>query len=561
MANTNNTNRFEFTILNQEMIREIRRDIRQDNLNLPPRKNMDIPKDERWNTKKINSQLIRGLQNGDSINSIMKSMQKVIGDNHASLERNARTLVTMSENRGRFASYKSLSDEGIVIKKIWIATPDDRVRASHLDIDGEEQDIDVPFSNGCMYPGDGNGPSDEVWNCRCSMGGHTIGFKRNDGSISYVNHDPDETIHDTQMAQERGRRSSREQDIPYYRRIQSISNTIERSGLTTQRIMAAGRILAAEVNAENARRYERIRAAREELNRAGYAEIDQIMNEDKFLEAMLISQGILSARDSYYWQNNERGARSYYETKENRMQEIRSSDVYIDAYWKLERLKGTVNSNSEVLREMLERIRPLGMSEEEIRGHFINVNRNSENFQDVLNQIREMGVAEERLDSFGRRDLSDSVVWAFNHYPESWIRRSIENGDITILSGDRGFYHHGDEMLVMSNTRSSNEAHRCAIHELAHRFENIIPGVIEQEREFYDRRTEGEDFEWLGYGFRVDEVTKLDNFLDSYMGKYYNGNSYELASMGFELAFSDPEELAKDKEMQAWILGMLAVIP
>jgi hypothetical protein len=88
-----------------------------------------------------------------------------------------------------------------------MATPDDRTRPTHIDIDGEEVDIDEPFSNDCMFPGDGNGPAEEVWCCRCSMRDHIIGFMRANGSISYVEHERDESMHDEQMAEEKERRA------------------------------------------------------------------------------------------------------------------------------------------------------------------------------------------------------------------------------------------------------------------------------------------------------------------------------------------------------------------
>ena len=173
-----------------------------------PKKKVNVPKDMRWNMKTFNSRLIQGIQNGDSIEKIAHSIlpeimsktdftgktpQQIYGKggiiekNIQSSIRNAKTMVTEAENHGRLDSYKELSDQGTVMVKEWIATSDDRVRKSHREIDGEEQDIDTPFSNGCMYPGDPSGPPDEVWNCRCTMGSHIIGFRRKDGSISKVN--------------------------------------------------------------------------------------------------------------------------------------------------------------------------------------------------------------------------------------------------------------------------------------------------------------------------------------------------------------------------------------
>lgn len=153
-----------------------------------PQKKIDIPKDIHWNTKQMNSAVLQGILQGESIPKIANRIYHIVGNNETSAIRNARTMVTSAECHGRLDSYHDLADRGVVQKKVWIATPDDRTRKSHLDLDGEEQDIDDEFSNGCMFPGDGNGPAEEVWNCRCSIRTHIIGFRREDGSISKINY-------------------------------------------------------------------------------------------------------------------------------------------------------------------------------------------------------------------------------------------------------------------------------------------------------------------------------------------------------------------------------------
>lgn len=168
-----------------------------------PYKTVDIDKDMRWNTKQMASKLLQGILNGDSIPTIAGSLTAVIGNNKASAVRNARTMITGAENVGRLDSYKDLADQGVVQKKVWIATPDDRTRESHIDLDGEEVDIDQVFSNDLEYPGDPNGDPSEVYNCRCSMRTHIIGFRRADGSISEVNYDRDDTMHNEQMEEEK----------------------------------------------------------------------------------------------------------------------------------------------------------------------------------------------------------------------------------------------------------------------------------------------------------------------------------------------------------------------
>lgn len=193
-----------FSIINEDVLDRL---IRDGEITLPQRK-LSIPKDEQWNAKQMTSKILQGIQNGDAIPDIASSLMQVIGNNTVSAVRNARTMVTSAENHGRLDSYQNLENQGVVQKKVWIATADDRTRESHLELDGEEVDINDRFSNGCMFPADEScGDPSEVWNCRCSMRDHIIGFRRADGTISYVNHDRDDTGHSAKIDEEKARRA------------------------------------------------------------------------------------------------------------------------------------------------------------------------------------------------------------------------------------------------------------------------------------------------------------------------------------------------------------------
>ena len=43
------------------------------------------------------------------------------------------------------------------------------------------------------------------------------------------------------------------------------------------------------------------------------------------------------------------------------------------------------------------------------------------------------------------------------------------------------------------------------------------------------------------------------------MGKDYEGHDFELVSMGFQYAYTDPDKLAQDPDMESWIYGILAL--
>ena len=200
---------FAFNMLNEETIEALKRG----DISFPyeemKRKIVNIPKDERWNMKQMTSKLMQGILNGDSIPKISESLLDVIHNNTVSATRAARTLVTQAENMGRLDSYKDLDEQGVVQEKVWIATPDSRTRASHLDVDGETVGINDTFSNGLEYPADPSGDPAEVYNCRCSMRTEIVGFRRADGSISRVDYERDDTMHYGQILEEKNIRNAR----------------------------------------------------------------------------------------------------------------------------------------------------------------------------------------------------------------------------------------------------------------------------------------------------------------------------------------------------------------
>lgn len=190
----------DFTIINKNTLKNVTMA-----RSLPLPKKLNIAKDKRWNEKFINSQMLQGILQGEPMDKISKRIFPEIVSKadkskpgwlkrcEQSAIRNARTLVTQAENKGRLDSYHELEDMGTIMKKRWIATADERTRESHLLLDGEEVDLDETFSNGLMYPGDPDADDPgEVYNCRCSMETVILGFMDADGNINYV----DKSLHE-----------------------------------------------------------------------------------------------------------------------------------------------------------------------------------------------------------------------------------------------------------------------------------------------------------------------------------------------------------------------------
>lgn len=123
-----------------------------------------------WGKKQIKAQITSSILQGESIPDIAKHlMQRIPEMNRASAVRTARTAVTSAQNGGRLASYEKADQMGIKVRKVWVATKDDRTRRDHRRMDGETVDWDEDFSNGLRFPGDPSGKPREVYNCRCTV--------------------------------------------------------------------------------------------------------------------------------------------------------------------------------------------------------------------------------------------------------------------------------------------------------------------------------------------------------------------------------------------------------
>lgn len=84
----------------------------------------------------------------------------------------ARMIIrTETVRASNFTQWKAADDEVYQMEKTWIATEDKRTRPthSHAGVDGQVQNLEKPFSNGLLYPGDPEGPPEQTINCRCTL--------------------------------------------------------------------------------------------------------------------------------------------------------------------------------------------------------------------------------------------------------------------------------------------------------------------------------------------------------------------------------------------------------
>lgn len=140
---------------------------------MPPKLQIAIKADKRWNMRKFSDTIISGILQGKSIDHIADDLQNVVGMQRTAAIRNARTAVTSAENGGRQASYEHAAAMGVQVRKRWIATKDNRTRDSHAAMDGVEigyaEAFSTPLGSQMLYPGDTNGKPADLYNCRCTV--------------------------------------------------------------------------------------------------------------------------------------------------------------------------------------------------------------------------------------------------------------------------------------------------------------------------------------------------------------------------------------------------------
>lgn len=172
-----------YTLYDRQTVERIIRD--QPDLLPPPgadmKRRIAEGKDIAWQRGQIQSVMTQSILQGESIPQVARRIAQTMGEsNRAATTRYARTAMTGAQNAGRVDAYERAADMGIDLEQEWLATMDSRTRYSHIDMDGESVPVGETFSNGCRFPGDPNGPPEEVWNCRCTLVPKVKGIDQSD---------------------------------------------------------------------------------------------------------------------------------------------------------------------------------------------------------------------------------------------------------------------------------------------------------------------------------------------------------------------------------------------
>lgn len=119
--------------------------------------------------REIAAEVSRNISTGASWSNmaLILNAKMQIGINNAI--RVARTEGHRIQNQAAMDACYKAKDMGCDTLKQWDSSLDKRTRKSHQNVDGEIKELDEPFSNGLMYPGDPRGRASEVINCRCAL--------------------------------------------------------------------------------------------------------------------------------------------------------------------------------------------------------------------------------------------------------------------------------------------------------------------------------------------------------------------------------------------------------
>lgn len=167
-----------FTLVSRDTVAQL---VKKNPKLLPFSKGIDIPVDMRWNMRRVQSAMLQGILQGESIPHIAERVAAVTDGNIANATRNARTMTTCAENSGRQMAYERAVEHGVKMRKTWLATLDMRTRHEHRVLDGQTVDIDEPFvvdKMEIMFPGDPIAEPFLVYNCRCRTIAQVQGYER-----------------------------------------------------------------------------------------------------------------------------------------------------------------------------------------------------------------------------------------------------------------------------------------------------------------------------------------------------------------------------------------------
>ncbi len=142
---------------------------------------------------KIKQELTQGLIRGDSYTTMTRTLKEVLENDATKAKRIVQTESNRIMNNARNDAINHAVSQGVILKKVWQATLDDKTRDRHGELDGKAADKDGLFhmsGYSAAFPGDFGVASLDI-NCRCSVISVIEGFEpsvrrvRGEGVVPY----------------------------------------------------------------------------------------------------------------------------------------------------------------------------------------------------------------------------------------------------------------------------------------------------------------------------------------------------------------------------------------
>jgi hypothetical protein len=120
----------------------------------------------------------QGVASGAGVPAIAERVDNLLSITASERWPNRATVIARTEavgalNAGRNDAFKLAEEQaGTDLVKVWLATEDSRTRLSHQEADGQRVAMGANFTVGGVslaFPGDPDGPPQEVIQCRCTM--------------------------------------------------------------------------------------------------------------------------------------------------------------------------------------------------------------------------------------------------------------------------------------------------------------------------------------------------------------------------------------------------------
>lgn len=120
------------------------------------------------------NQIVAAVARGYADGLAQDGVASMIMDAIPAISNMRSAMIARTETHGaaNFGALEAARETGITLRREWLSAEDDRTRPSHAEANGQTVGMDEPFTVGdasLMYPGDPNGPAEEVINCRCSV--------------------------------------------------------------------------------------------------------------------------------------------------------------------------------------------------------------------------------------------------------------------------------------------------------------------------------------------------------------------------------------------------------